>query len=155
MLALFFITYTFPLTLCYHLLFMWLSILSRSSPICTGNNGRQPPETNSACKQRVQLDREGASAFLFSSLHQIHVHVNVSLLAQSFPCYFVLTHVCSNETVFWCRWMTTFAAVLSTNLTDQNRNPVWWLKRALRLRNPWPFNPESLIQPSDWRRIIP
>lgn len=46
---------------------------SRSSPTCSGNNGCQPAETNSACKQRVQLDRKGASAFLFSSLHEFMV----------------------------------------------------------------------------------
>lgn len=45
------------------------SSLSRSSPTCSGNNGCQPTETNSACKQRVQLNRKGASAFLFYSLH--------------------------------------------------------------------------------------
>lgn len=40
----------------------------RPSSSCSGNNGCQPAETNTTCKQRVQLDRKGASAFcLFSS----------------------------------------------------------------------------------------
>lgn len=50
------------------------SPLSRSSPTCSGINGCQPPEINSACKQRVQLDREGAaSALLLTPLHAFMV----------------------------------------------------------------------------------
>lgn len=48
------------------------SSLCRSSPSCTGHSGCQPPEINSACKQRVQFDRKGASAFLSSSFAWVH-----------------------------------------------------------------------------------
>ena len=54
------------------------SSLSRSPPACSGNNGCKPAETNSACKQRVQLNRKGASAFPFFSLYGFIVALNWS-----------------------------------------------------------------------------
>lgn len=128
------------------------SFFSRSPPTCSGNNGCQPPETNAACKQRVQLDREGASAFLLSSLCMgawLHLAGRVSAVLKVYIFIYSVSfmnhrhfiyrfHLCSftKLDIWYCRWMTTFAAALSTNPTGQTPNPAWPASKTLLLPDP-------------------